>query len=162
MNEKDTELKSKSEYSEEDVVFDHAQIMEILPHRYPFLMIDKVVYFEDAKKIVAIKNVTHNEFYFPGHFPGKPVMPGVMILEAMAQAGAIFAKKSFNGLAMDKLFYFVGVRDVKWKKPVFPGDTLRIEMMADKVRRPLWTMSGSVYVGEKLVASGALSAAEGE
>ena len=148
--------------TEEEVVFDHAEVMKILPHRYPFLMVDKVIHFEDAKKIVTIKNVTHNEFYFPGHFPGKPVMPGVMILEAMAQTGAIFAKKSFNGVAEDKLFYFVGVKEVKWKRPVFPGDVLRIEMAADKVRRPLWTMSGSVYVGDKVVAVGALSAAESE
>jgi len=151
-----------SESNNSAVVFDHAQVMTILPHRYPFLMIDKVTEFEDAKKIVAIKNVTHNESFFPGHFPGKPVMPGVMILEAMAQAGAIFAKKSFDGMAMDKLFYFVAANDVKFKKPVFPGDVLRIEMFADKVRRPLWMMKGSVYVGDKLVASGSLSAAEGE
>ncbi len=148
--------------TEENVVFDHSQIMEILPHRYPFLMVDKVIHFEDAKKIIAIKNVTHNEFYFPGHFPGKPVMPGVMILEAMAQTGAIFAKKSFDSVAYDKLFYFVGVKDLKWKRPVFPGDVLRIEMQAERVRRPLWAMSGAVYVGDKVVASGALSAAEGD
>ncbi len=148
--------------SETGIVFDHTQIMEILPHRYPFLMIDKVTEFEDAKRIVAIKNVTYNEWFFPGHFPGKPVMPGVMMLEAMAQAGAIFAKKSFNGLAMDKLFYFVAANDIKFKKPVFPGDVLRIEMFADKVRRPLWMMKGTVYVGDKVVATGSLSAAEGE
>lgn len=148
--------------SESGVIFDHTQIMEILPHRYPFLMIDKVTEFEDAKRIVAIKNVTYNEWFFPGHFPGKPVMPGVMMLEAMAQAGAIFAKKSFNGLAMDKLFYFVAANDIKFKKPVFPGDILKIEMFADKVRRPLWMMKGTVYVGDKVVATGSLSAAEGE
>jgi len=148
--------------AESEVVFNHTQILEILPHRYPFLMIDKVIEFVDAKKIVAIKNVTFNEFFFSGHFPGKPVMPGVMILEAMAQAGAIFAKKSFNAVANDKLFYFVGANDVKWKNPVYPGDTLRIELVADKVRRPLWTMKGTVYVGEKIVALGALSAAEVE
>ncbi|MDZ4784951.1 MAG: 3-hydroxyacyl-ACP dehydratase FabZ [bacterium] len=147
--------------AENGVVFDHNDILNILPHRYPFLMVDKVIEFEDAKRIVTIKNVTFNEHFFSGHFPGKPVMPGVMILEAMAQTGAIFAKKSFNGLAMDKLFYFVGANDIKWKKPVFPGDILRIEMMADKVRRPLWMMKGTVHVGDKLVAQGSLSAAEG-
>lgn len=149
-----------AEKPEEQVVYGPAQILDILPHRFPFLMIDKVIEFEDNKRIVGIKNVTSNEPFFPGHFPGQPVMPGVMILEAMAQTAAILAKKSIDGVLPDKTVFLVGATDFKWKRKVVPGDTLRIEMVSVRKRRPLWIMAGEVTVDGKFVASGTLSAAE--
>jgi beta-hydroxyacyl-ACP dehydratase FabZ len=144
----------------EQVIFDINQIKEIIPHRYPFLLIDKIVEFEDNVRIVGIKSVTFNEWYFPGHFPEKPVMPGVLILEAMAQTGAIFAMRSTDGVDPTKIMYLVGATDVKWKKQVLPGDTLRIEMKTVKKRRPLWILEGRAYVQGKVVAQATISAAE--
>lgn len=143
------------------VIYDTVQIQGIIPHRYPFLLIDKVIEFIDNEKVVAIKNVTANEPFFTGHFPGMPIMPGVLILEAMAQAGAILAIKSNDGVAPGKTVFLVGADDFRWKKKVVPGDTLRIEMKSVKKRRPMWVMSGEVYVDGKVVASGTISAAEG-
>lgn len=145
-----------------EAILSTEDILKILPHRYPFLMVDKVIELVEGEKIVAIKNVTANEAFFMGHFPEKPVMPGVMILEAMAQCGAILAKKTLGPESENILFYFVGAKDVRWKRTVYPGDTIRIEMTSDKCRRPLWSMKGSVYVGSALVASGYVSAAEGK
>jgi 3-hydroxyacyl-[acyl-carrier-protein] dehydratase len=145
---------------EEKVIFDTQQIHEILPHRYPFLMIDKIVDFVDNTSIVGIKCVTVNEPFFTGHFPGRPVMPGVMILEAMAQTGAIMAKKSSNGVAPGKILFLVSADDVKWKKQVVPGDVLRIEMIFDKRKGPFWILHGSATVDGKLAASCKLTAAE--
>jgi 3-hydroxyacyl-[acyl-carrier-protein] dehydratase len=145
----------------ESVIYDNVQIQEIIPHRYPFLLIDKVVEFVDNEKVVAIKNVTANEPYFQGHFPGMPIMPGALILEAMAQTGAILAIKSEDGVAKGKTVFLVGADDFRWKKKVVPGDTLRIEMKSVKKRRPMWVMSGEVFVDGKIVASGTISAAEG-
>ena len=148
------------EQTEEKVVFDTASILEILPHRYPFLLIDKIIEFVDNQSIVAIKNVTMNEPFFPGHFPGQPVMPGVLILEAMAQTGAVLAKKSIDGVRPEKTVFLVGASDCKWKRKVLPGDTLRIKMTSVRKRRPIWVMAGEVTVNGELVASGTVSAAE--
>ncbi len=139
---------------------DVTKIRELLPHRYPFLLIDRVLEIEDAQRIVAIKNVTINEPFFNGHFPERPVMPGVLILEAMAQAGGILARLSTDGLSEDKYVYLVGATDVKWRKQVLPGDTLRIELKVVKRRRPMWVLKGEVTVEGQLVAEGTVSAAE--
>lgn len=147
---------------EENVVYDAIQIQEIIPHRYPFLMIDRIVEFVDNERAVGIKNVTMNEPYFTGHFPGRPVMPGVMILEAMAQTGAILARRSQDGVGPTKTVFLVGATDCKWKRQVVPGDTMRIEMVSVRKRRPLWIMSGTVTVGDKVVASATISAAEAD
>ncbi|MFM1848104.1 MAG: beta-hydroxyacyl-(acyl-carrier-protein) dehydratase FabZ [Pseudomonadota bacterium] len=147
---------------EEKIVYDSVQIQEIIPHRYPFLMVDRIVEFVDNERAVGIKNVTVNEPYFTGHFPGRPVMPGVMILEAMAQTGAILARRSQDGVAPGKTVFLVGATDCKWKRQVVPGDTLRIEMVSVRKRRPLWIMSGTVMVGDKVVASATISAAEAD
>lgn len=144
----------------DEAIFDIARIQEILPHRYPFLLVDRIVEFKDNERIVGIKNVTMNEAFFQGHFPGRPVMPGVLILEAMAQTGGILAKVSEDGVAPGKTVFIVGASDVKWKRQVVPGDTLRIEMSSLKKKRPLWIMKGEVYVGDKLVACGQISAME--
>lgn len=146
----------------EETVFDSVAIQAIIPHRYPFLLLDRVVEFEDNKRIVGIKNVTINEPFFQGHFPGRPVMPGVLIMEAMAQTAAILAIKSAEGVGKGKTVFLVGANDFKWKKMVQPGDTLRIEMLSQRKRRPIWIMSGSVSVNGDLVASGTLSAAEAD
>jgi beta-hydroxyacyl-ACP dehydratase FabZ len=136
-------------------------IQEILPHRYPFLLVDKIVVLEPNERIVGIKNVTMNEPFFVGHFPGRPVMPGVMILEAMAQTAAILALKSPEGMNPDKLILLVGADGVRWKRQVLPGDTLRIEMVVERKRHPIWSMKGTVTVDGKVVAVGVLSAASG-
>lgn len=155
-------MESMEAVTEEKVVFDTIRIQEIIPHRYPFLMLDKVVAYEDNKRIVGIKCVTINEPFFQGHFPGRPVMPGVMILEAMAQTGAILARLSTDGVLPHKTIFLTGANDVKWKRQVVPGDVLRIEMISVRKRRPLWIMSGTVTVDGKIVASGSIMAAEAD
>lgn len=146
----------------ESVIYDVTQIQEIIPHRYPFLLVDRIVEIEDNERIVGIKAVTINEPYFQGHFPGRPVMPGVLITEAMAQTAAILARVSTDGVHPDKYVFLVGANDFKWKRQVLPGDTLRIEMKSVKKRRPLWIMQGTVTVDGRLVASGTITAAEAE
>ncbi len=150
------------ERKEISVPIDVNEIRKVLPHRYPFLMIDRVVEAIDGDKIVTIKNVTVNEPFFTGHFPERPVMPGVMILEAMAQSAAFLAHVSSDGVLPGKTIFLVGANDFKWKKIVVPGDTLRIEMITYKKKRPLWMMKGEVTVDGKVVASGMLSAIESD
>ncbi len=152
----------REEGSGERVVYDSVAIQQIIPHRYPFLMVDKIIDFVDNERIVAIKNVSVNEPYFQGHFPGRPVMPGVMILEAMAQAACILARESKEGVIPSKTVFLIGATDFKWRRQVLPGDTLRIEMFSVRKRRPMWIMKGTVTVDGKVVASGTLSAAEAD
>ncbi|MCO6430185.1 MAG: 3-hydroxyacyl-ACP dehydratase FabZ [Deltaproteobacteria bacterium] len=142
--------------------YDILEIQKVIPHRYPFLLIDKIIEFVDNERCIGIKNVTMNEPFFQGHFPGRPVMPGVMILEAMAQTGAILARESKDGVIPTKTIFLVGADDVKWKKQVVPGDTMRIEMTSVKKRRPIWIMDGVVTVDGKLVASARISALESD
>ncbi|WP_334302891.1 3-hydroxyacyl-ACP dehydratase FabZ [[Clostridium] colinum] len=126
------------------------EIMEIIPHRYPFLLIDKVVEIEEGKKIVAIKNVTMNEQFFQGHFPVEPVMPGVLIIEAMAQAGAcaILSMDEYKG----KIAYFGAINNAKFRDKVVPGDTLRLEVELLKLKKVAGIGKGIAYVGDKKVA----------
>ncbi len=136
-------------------------LVDLLPHRYPFLLIDRVIEFEDSKRIVCIKNVTWNEPFFQGHFPGRPVMPGVLQIEGMAQAGCILARQSSGGVPANRLLFLVGVENARFKRPVVPGDALRIEMNFTKRKGPLWLLEGSIHVDGKLTASASISAAEG-
>lgn len=147
---------------EDGLVFDSLQVQEILPHRHPFLMIDKVIEFVPNERITAIKNVSINEWFFTGHFPGLPIMPGALILEALAQAGAILALKSDEGVKPGTLIFIVGANEVKWKRKVVPGDTLRLEVVFVKYRKPLWIINGRALVDGKLAASATISAAESD
>ena len=145
--------------NEHKVFMDINEIQKWIPHRYPFLLIDKVIELEPNVSIVTVKNVTANEGFFQGHFPEHPVMPGVLIMEAMAQTAAVFARYSEPKLLSDKIFYLVGADGFKWKRQVIPGDTLHIHMKSIKKRYPLWIISGEVLVDGKIVASGTLTAA---
>ena len=141
------------------VTMDILEIQRWIPHRYPFLLIDRVLDLVPNEHITTIKNVTANEEFFEGHFPGHPVMPGVLIMESMAQTAAVFARYSEPELLKNKTFYLVGADNFKWKKMVVPGDQLKIVMKSVKKRNPLWIMDGEVFVDGKVVVSGTLTAA---
>ncbi|MBV4426263.1 3-hydroxyacyl-ACP dehydratase FabZ [Clostridium tyrobutyricum] len=130
------------------------EIKEIIPHRYPFLLIDKVEYMEPGKKVVAYKNVTSNEYFFQGHFPQEPVMPGVLIVEALAQSGAvaILTKDEFKG----KIAFFGGINKAKFRRKVVPGDILRLEVEIMKIKGPAGIGKGIAYVGDKKAAEAEL------
>jgi beta-hydroxyacyl-ACP dehydratase FabZ len=125
--------------------------MKILPHRFPFLLVDRILEWEDGKRIVGIKNVTGNEDFFSGHFPGDPVMPGVLIIEAMAQVGGVLILKSIPEREK-KLVYFMAIENAKFRTPVVPGDTLRLELEVQRLRKRFCKMRGNAFVGEKLAA----------
>ena len=146
--------------SENENALDQVQIQGLLKHRYPFILVDKVIGMELGKSITAIKNVTINEPFFQGHFPGRPVMPGVLILEAIAQSAAILSYKSQSAVASGSYIMIVGANSVKWKRMVVPGDVLRIEVKLLKKKGPLWIVLGEVYVEDKIAAVAELSAME--
>ncbi|WPX96425.1 3-hydroxyacyl-ACP dehydratase FabZ [Candidatus Bandiella euplotis] len=139
-------------------VLDILDIKKIIPHRYPFLLLDKITELEPAKKIIALKNVTINENFFNGHFPEKPVMPGVLIIEAMAQAAAVFAAKSVDGDIGDKIIYFMSIENAHFRKPVVPGDSLYLHVEQVQARRNVWKMSGEAKVDGIRVADALFSA----
>ena len=148
------ELKKKyMSDAQQDAVFDVNAIMRIIPHRYPFLLVDKIIEFDPGKSIVGIKNVTINEQFFQGHFPGHPIMPGVLIVEGMAQAGGIILLRQMEDPA-EWVAYFASIDNVKFRKPVLPGDTLRYEMKVVSLKRSLAKMHGEAYVGNDKVAEG--------
>jgi 3-hydroxyacyl-[acyl-carrier-protein] dehydratase len=138
-------------------VMEQAEIQALLPHRYPFLLVDRVLELDPDRRIVGIKNVTVNEPFFQGHFPGRPVMPGVLILEAMAQVGGLLAFKSL-GAATRPVVYLTGVDGAKFRKPVVPGDRLRFEIDVLKKRSPFWKMAGKAYVETELVCEAEVTA----
>jgi 3-hydroxyacyl-[acyl-carrier-protein] dehydratase len=129
------------------------EVLAHLPQRYPFILVDKVLDYEPGKTLTAIKNVTVNEPYFVGHFPGNPVMPGVLIIEAMAQASIILAVKSDEGAIDDTIYYFAAIDNARFKAIVEPGDQLRIEIETIKKKRELWKIHAEAYVGDKMVCS---------
>ncbi|MBF0185334.1 MAG: 3-hydroxyacyl-ACP dehydratase FabZ [Magnetococcales bacterium] len=134
------------------------EILNILPHRYPFLLVDRVIEVVPGERLVAIKNVSFNEPFFVGHFPGHPVMPGVLILEAMAQAGALLAGKTDPKSVCSRLVYFMTIDNVRFRKPVIPGDQLRLELTLLKRRRDIWRFAGRAYVDDQLVTEAELMA----
>ena len=138
---------------------DIKEIMRLLPHRYPFLLVDRILEVEKAKSITGLKNVTINEPFFQGHFPSEPVMPGVLILEGMAQVGGILAFHSIPEMVGDKLIYFAGIDKVRFRQPVVPGDQLIFEMEVLKQKGKIWKMSGKAKVNDNLVAEAELIAA---
>lgn len=142
--------------------YDIQKIMKLLPHRYPFIMIDRIIELVSGEKIVALKNVTINEPFFQGHFPGEPIMPGVLIVEAMGQAGAILASESMDREKKGSLIYFMGMDKVKFRKPVVPGDQLIFEIRFLKQRSQAFKMSGIASVDDKRVAQAELLATFGE
>ena len=137
---------------------DVVEIMSILPHRYPFLLIDRVIEMERKQRIVAIKNVTVNEPHFVGHFPDYPIMPGVLTIEAMAQAGGALLLTEFSAEERaDKLMVFTGIEDARFRRPVLPGDQLRIEVTVVNWRSRLVKMRGECTVGGKLAADAVIT-----
>jgi 3-hydroxyacyl-[acyl-carrier-protein] dehydratase len=140
------------------MLMDINEVMRILPHRYPFLLVDRVVEHEAGKRIVGLKNVTINEPFFQGHFPGHPVMPGVLIIEGMAQVGGILAYLASDDEVRKKVCYFAAIDNAKFRRPVRPGDQLRIEMTALACKRGMWVFAGKAYVDDKLVAEAELKA----
>ncbi len=135
-------------------------VMDHLPHRFPFLLVDRVLELEPGRRIVALKNVTINEPFFPGHFPHHPVMPGVMVLEALAQAAAILAFKSGERLPDDRsVVYFLGIDRARFKSPVGPGDQLALQARIDRHLKGIWKFSAEARVGERLAAEAQLMCA---
>ena len=137
-------------------MIDINEILNLLPHKYPFLLVDRVLEFEEAKRIIAIKNVTVNEPFFQGHFPGRPIMPGVLILEAMAQAGGVLAFKSFPD--MKGSVFFTGIDGARFRKPVVPGDQLKYIVDVVKHRREIWVFEAKAYVENDVVAEARIMA----
>ena len=140
---------------------DIQQILKRLPHRYPLLLIDRVLAFEPGKSIQALKNVTINEPFFQGHFPGTPIMPGVLIVEAMGQAGGVLATGSLPPEDHGALVYFMGIDKVRFRKPVTPGDQLILEAEFVKQRASTFKMSAVAKVENKMVAEALLMASVG-
>lgn len=138
-------------------MFDPKEIQEILPHRFPFLLVDRILELELGKRVVGIKNVTINEPYFAGHFPGDPIMPGVLIIEAMAQVGGFLLMSSLDARGEKKLLYFTGIDRARFRRPVVPGDQIRFEVQILQRRLQVCRMKGEAHVEGKLVAEAELS-----
>ena len=140
-------------------MIDVREIMEIIPHRYPFLLVDRIESMKEGEEIVGIKNVSINEPFFVGHFPGNPIMPGVLIVEAMAQVGGILAFHSSPKEWAGSLVYFMGIDKVRFRKPVVPGDQLRLKLTTIRRKKRIFKMRGEAYVEDTLVAEAELMAA---
>lgn len=137
---------------------DVVEIMKMIPHRYPILLVDRLVDYEEGERAVGLKNVTMNEPHFMGHFPGMPVMPGVLIVEAMAQTSAILVVKTLGDEARGKIVYFMTIDNARFRKPVVPGDSLYIHVTKIKQRGPVWKFDGVAKVGDTVCAEATFSA----
>jgi len=147
-----------------DLPLYYQDIIRILPHRYPFLFVDRIIELELNKRVVGIKNVTINEPFFQGHFPGNPIMPGVIIIEAMAQVGGVLARLSIPGLLEDEnrqSIFFMSMDKVKFRKPVLPGDQIVFELEALRTGSRVWKVAGKALVKDSLVAEAELLATIG-
>lgn len=136
-------------------MMNNSEIRKILPHRYPFLLVDRIIHLEPKVTAVGLKNVTFNEYFFQGHFPDEPIMPGVLIIEAMAQVSGILA---FHSGAQGKSVYFMSIEKAKFRKPVVPGDQLRFEVNVLQHRNNVWKFSGQAFVDDKVVAEAEFTA----
>ena len=136
----------------ETITLLHNDIIKLIPHRHPFLLIDKVTDIIFNESVTGIKSVSFNEPFFPGHFPERPVMPGVLILESMAQTAAILVSKTLNIVDHGFLVYFMSIENAKFRKLVQPGDVLHLEVLVRRTRRNTWKFSGNAFVEKKLVA----------
>jgi len=139
------------------MLYDVSKIMEKIPHRYPFLLFDRVISIE-GQKLVAIKNVTINEHFFSGHFPGFPIMPGVLIVEGMAQAGGFLAMHLLGENVGDGKVFFMTIDRARFRKPVVPGDQIRFEIEVEQRRGTIWRVDGKAFVGDTLVCDAVLQA----
>jgi 3-hydroxyacyl-[acyl-carrier-protein] dehydratase len=145
-------MKTKAEEGEVNTAIDMAEILRRIPHRYPFLLIDRAEDYRAHQSIVGIKCVTANEPFFPGHFPGNPVMPGVLIVEAIAQSGAVLMSKSLNADVTGKTIFFTSLDNCKFRTPVRPGDVLRMPVEVVRARGDIFKFRGQAMVGDKLAA----------
>jgi beta-hydroxyacyl-ACP dehydratase FabZ len=138
------------------------EIQRVLPHRYPFLLVDRIISLELGQRVVGVKNVSVNEPFFQGHFPGRPIMPGVLIIEAMAQVGGILALLSTPENLGNPAIFLLGVDKVRFRQPVVPGDQLRLEVESVRSGKKFWKMKAQAFVDQTLVAEGELMAAVGQ
>lgn len=150
------------EKSDKVLSIDIQEIIKLLPHRYPFLLVDRILEVEPQKRIVGIKNVTINEPFFQGHFPGRPIMPGVLIVEAMAQTGGVLAFFSLPEEERNRDVFFLAIDKVKFRRPVLPGDQIRMEVQLIKQRRLVWGLAGKTFVGDDLACEAEFLAMLGE
>ena len=142
--------------------YDIMDIMECLPHRYPFLLVDRILELVPGERVAGIKNVTINEPFFQGHFPGKPIMPGVLIVEGMGQAGGLLAFESFPEVPHGTVIYFMGMDKVRFRKPVIPGDQILYELQIMRIKMKVLKMSGMATVNGDIVAQAELMATFGD
>ena len=150
------ETLTATDHRVEDI--DIEEVMRLLPHRYPFLMVDKVVDVVLGERARGVKNVSINEFYFQGHFPDHPVMPGVLIIEAMAQTAAVLVMRTLGQTAAGKIVYFMSIDDARFRKPVVPGDQLHVDVVKQRHRGSVWRFSGEARVNGSLVAEATITA----
>lgn len=126
------------------------EIMRLIPHRFPMLLVDRIIDFVPDQGAIGIKNVSMNEWYFQGHFPSNPVMPGVLIVEAMAQTAGVVVMKTQNFVSTGHLVYFMSIEEAKFRKPVVPGDVLQLRVKKERQRGPVWRFKGEAWVGDQL------------
>lgn len=140
------------------ITIDIHRIVEMIPHRYPFLMVDRLIDVIPGESATGVKNVTANEPFFQGHFPGRPVMPGVLIIEAMAQTAAVIVVASLGASAEGKLVYFMSIENARFRKPVEPGDQLKLFCRKERQRANVWRFTGEARVGDTVVAEAVYTA----
>ncbi len=138
------------------MIIEHHELRQYIPHRHPFLLVDRIIELEAFKRAVATKAVTGGEYFFPGHFPDRPIMPGVLIIEAMAQTAAVLAFISTQ-LEEGTIIYFAAIDNARFKRPVVPGDTLRLEVDVVKARSRMWKVKGKAFVGDELACEADLT-----